>query len=69
MDLKVIDSTIDRNPLRTAVRLAAMAGEPAPLFVPWGKVYRTRDGWFRFRCELKKRGRELMVAHLEMVAE
>jgi hypothetical protein len=73
-DLTILDTTIMKNadePLRTAARLAAMVGEPAPMFVPWGKVFKTSEGNFRIRCELNKsrrRGAELMIAHLDRVS-
>ncbi|MDY6960289.1 MAG: hypothetical protein SV862_00095 [Pseudomonadota bacterium] len=54
--------------LETAERLALMAGEPIPEFVPWGKVYETPEGKFRIRCELRKRrGKDPMITHLDRV--
>jgi hypothetical protein len=64
--MKVLDRVRTPNAFRDCCRLAAMANEPRPTFVNWGKVYSTTDGDFRIVCELG--GRELINAYIERVA-
>lgn len=68
MVLKVLDRAITKNAYADCCRLAAMAGEPRPANVNYGKIYETPEGNFRMVCELApKRSRELMHIFIERV--
>lgn len=66
---QVLDRVSTNNAFADCCRIAAMAGEKAPEFVNYGRVYETADGNFRIVSEMApKRSRKPFLTFIERVA-